>query len=219
MRALVDSPIAPQKVRRCSRRRTRMRHPAHALRQAFWIVCACVLLLPRVAAAQPSRGPDFDGDGRRDRFTVDRREPSVVRVWLSASGTTELIRTRGPVLQVVVTDLDGDHRQELVARGGESRIHVWTHTRTGFRSYRRRHLDAGAIFQPNHRRLADDDSERPGVINNVTFVAFALRLCASPRAPDLEASIAPAPHPAPADRSAPTIDPFAPRPPPTHIPG
>jgi hypothetical protein len=195
-----------------------MRPTALTLRQALWIVCACVLLLPRFAAAEASLVIDFDDDGQRDRFILDHREPSVLHVWLSASNTTQVIRTRVPLLQVIATDLDGDQRPELIARDSESRIHVWTRKHKWFHSYRPHRVVPPVLEQWNHRRIEDQDRESPGVITSTPFAPFALTLCASPRAPGLEVSTAYAPHTAPACRSLTAADPFAPRPPPAHVP-
>ena len=194
--------------------------PAPKLRQAFWVVFACVLLLPAfAAAAERPRPVDLDGDGRHDRFTVDsHRDPSVLRVWLSASNTTHLIRARVPLVQVIAVDLDGDHRPELVARDSESRIRVWTRKGTRFDSYRPREVASRTLQQPNHRTIRDNDSELPDVTTSTAFAPLALALCASPRAPALGHSSACAPQTAPADRSLTAVEPFAARPPPTFIP-
>ena len=101
-----------------------MRHPALTLRQTFWMVCACVLLLPHFAAAEPSLAIDFDAGGRRDRVMMDRLEPSVLHAWRSASDATQVVRTWLPLLQVVAIDLDGDHQPELTARDSEWQIPV-----------------------------------------------------------------------------------------------
>jgi hypothetical protein len=182
------------------------------------MVCACVLLLPHFAAAQTSLAVDFDGDGQRDQFIVDGREPSVLRVWLSASDTTQLIRSHAALLQVIATDLDGDHRPELIARDGKSRIQVWTRKGEGFHRYRPRGGVPGTLKYSNRRSIEDNDREPAGVITNPTFAPLTLMLCASPRAPGLEGSAACAPHTTRACRSLTAIDPFAPRPPPTHVP-
>jgi hypothetical protein len=178
----------------------------------------CALLLPRVATAQPSLAIDLDGDGRRDHVTLDDREPSVLRVWLSASSTTQLIRSRVPLLQVVAADLNGDHHPELIARGSDSQLHVWMRKRSGFHSYRRREAALPTLEHGNRRSLEDSDGEPPGAIPSTPCQPFALTLCASPRAPGLEASIARAPHTARAFRLLTPVDPFAPRPPPAHQP-
>lgn len=197
-----------------------MPHPRLKLRQAFWVVIACVLLLPTfAAAAQRPLAVDLDGDGRHDHFTVDpHREPSVLRVWLSASNTTHLIRTRVALVQVIAVDLDGDHRPELVARDRESRIRIWTRKGERFHSYRPRNVASRTLRQPNHRTIRDNDSELPDLTTSTTFSPLALTLCAQPRAPALDRSSACAPPTAPACRSLTALDPFAARPPPTSIP-
>lgn len=194
-----------------------MRHPVLTLCRAFLTVCACVFLLPTFAAAEASLAIDFDGDGQRDQFRLDRREPSVLHIWLSASDTSHVIRTRLPLLQVVAKDLDGDHRPELIARDTDSQIHVWTRKHKSFHSYRPRDVDPGALRQPNDRTIEDSDSERPGVITNAPFAPFALTLCAATRTPGLESATACAPHTTRAFRSSPAAAPFAPRPPPARI--
>jgi hypothetical protein len=195
-----------------------MSHPALTLRRAFWMVCACVLLLAPVAAAEPSLTIDLDGDGRRDQIMLDGREPSVLHVWLSASGKTQTIRTRVPLLQIVAVDLDGDHRPELIARDSDSQIHVWTRKRKGFHSFRPRHAVSPALARRDIRNIEDRDGEPFGEITSRPCAPFALTLCASPRAPGLEGATARASHAARAGRSLTAVDPFAPRPPPSHVP-
>jgi hypothetical protein len=131
-----------------------------------------------------------------------------------------VIRSRTPLLRIVVGDLDGDHRPELIARGTDSRIHVWTrrHNGFGFRRYRARKVVPVTLEQPESGSVHDDGGEPLSAITALTLVPFALTLCASPRAPALQAS-----HPSPprsprACRSFTAADPFAPRPPPTHVP-
>jgi hypothetical protein len=181
------------------------------------MLCACVLLLPRFAGAAPSAAVDLDGDGRRDRFMVDRREPSILQVWLSGSDTTQVIRTSVQLLHVAVADLDGDHQPELIASDSESQIHVWTRKRQRFHSYRPPDVIPRTITQWTDHSLDDGDEERPGAITSTPFAPFALTLCASPRAPGLDASTSCAPHPARVFGSLTAAAPFAPRPPPTHV--
>lgn len=192
-----------------------MRHPALTLRHAFWIACACVLLLPHFAAAEPSPAVDFDGDGRLDQLALERGELSVLHVWLSASDTTQAIRTRSPLLRVIATDLDADHRPELIALDSNSQIHVWTLERKWFHSYRPRDVGPHTLEQRNRRSIEDTDREPSGVI---TSTPFALTLCASPRRPGLGASTPCAPHTTRGCRSLTAVDPFAPRSPPAHVP-
>src|SRR5436190_561117 len=129
------------------------------LRRAFWMVCAGILLLPRFAAANPALTIDLDGDGRRDQVVLEGREPSIVTVWLSASGSTQAIRTRVPILQIIAVDLDGDRRPELVARGSDSQLHVWTRKRNGFHAYRQRRSLSATGPQRDFRSIDDTDAE------------------------------------------------------------
>jgi hypothetical protein len=203
---------------RYTRRQDRMRHPALTLRHAFWIACACVLLLPQFAAAEPSPVIDFDGDGRRDQFTLERGEPSVIRVWLSKSDTTQMIRTSVRLLRVAATDLDGDHRPELIALDRQSQIHAWTHEHKAFHPYRPRDVVPRARDQRNRRSVEDKDRGPSGAIASTQLAPYALTLCASQRRPGLEASRPCAPRTGRAGRSSTAVDPFAARPPPAHVP-
>lgn len=116
--------------------------PAFALpiRRILLFVCAVALLLvPRIGSAEAVVQTDFDGDGQRDQVKLDRGQPKILQVWLSGTGTTDVIRTRRPVLRVIAADLDGDHRPELIARDTSASLHVWKRdARKGFKSYRPR---------------------------------------------------------------------------------
>ena len=191
-----------------------MHCPVRHFRRAFWIVCTCVLLLPHAAAADPSLSIDLDGDGQRDQVAVDLLEPSILRIWLSASGTTQLIRSHVPLTQIVVADLDGDHRPELIASDGDSRLHVWKRKRNGFRRAHRRHAASTALARETRGSVDDNESEPARVITGTLFAPFALTLSPSPRAPALETFV-PAAVAARAFRSI-SLDLFAPRPPPAH---
>ncbi len=188
--------------------------------QALWILCTFALLAPHAAAADQRLAIDFDGDGRHDRVTLDRREPSVLHVWLSASNTRHVIRSGAPLLRLVASDLDGDDRPELIARDNQSRIHVWTprHHGVGLKRYRARSTAPGLLTHPEKHRVDDTDNEEPAAITGTTSALFALTLHASPIALTLEASHASSPQPPPARGSFTATDPFAPRPPPTRIP-
>jgi hypothetical protein len=66
---------------------------------------ACGLLLlaaPRTYANGSALATDLDGDGRGDRVVVTQDEPSLVRVWLSTTSTTHVIRSAEPVLAVAL---------------------------------------------------------------------------------------------------------------------
>jgi hypothetical protein len=188
-----------------------------SLRRAFWILWACLLLLtPGMAAAgEPSLEVDFDGDGRGDFFAVSHNEPSIVRVWLSASRTTHRIRADVPLQRLAAVDLDGDRRPELIAGDGTLRIHVWTTQRNGFRFYRP-HPGRPAGFTPSTHSGFDDSGGQPsGAIAGASFVPFPPTLRApSVRRPVALVTIAPRPRQARA--SDPTLLAFVPRPPPTH---
>lgn len=95
-------------------------------RRALRLVCfAAALCAPGVASAELPVPADFDGDGRSDTVTVDRTEPSVVRVWLSRTGTSAVLRSKRPLAGVMAADLDGDHRPELILRDVFSHLHIW----------------------------------------------------------------------------------------------
>ncbi len=149
---------------------------------------------------------------------LDLREPSVLHIWLSASDTTQVIRTRARLLQVVATDLDGDHRPELIARDSESRIHVWTRKRKRFHRYRPTDIAPPYTLQERHSRSVEDKDPEPGVITSSPLAPIALTACASLRTPRPEASTACAPRTTHASRSLTAADPFGPRPPPAHVP-
>jgi hypothetical protein len=70
----------------------------------------------------------------------------------------------------------------------------------------------------NPSGAADDDAGTTEEIAIPGSLLFVLALCAAPRAPALEASIACAPRVACACRSFSAADPFTPRPPPSHVP-
>ena len=98
-----------------------------SVRRVLWIVWACaILFLPRVGAAQSPLFIDLDGDGVADVVTHDRAEPSNVRIWLSRTGTSRVIRSPQPLVRVIAADLDGDQRLELVAADARGRLRFWT---------------------------------------------------------------------------------------------
>jgi hypothetical protein len=113
----------------------------HLLRRALWLAfAATIALVPCAGAAERLLTADFDGDGRHDRVAIDHQDPSLLTVWLSATGATEQIRNARPLLRVAALDLDGDHRPELIATDTSAAgLHVWKkHGRRGFRLYHAR---------------------------------------------------------------------------------
>ena len=195
-----------------------MRHRAVTSCRLLALACAVLVLAPRLAAAaEPSLAIDFDGDGRHDRVTLDHRQPSVVHVWLSASDTTHVLSSRYPLQRIAATDLDGDHRPELIVRDGGSRIQIWTHRRTGFFKYRPRRALPNQLTTPARRHVDDSNGEPAGVINGAAFSMSAL-MRASPRVPTLDAcGVRRSDRHARLCRTAAAVDPFAPRPPPAHL--
>src|SRR4051794_19492489 len=104
------------------------------VRRVLRLACVAVaLFVPGVASAElPSA--DFDGDGRPDTITFDRTDPSVLRVWLTRTGTSAVIRSKRPLVGAIAADLDGDHRPELIVRDIFSHLHIWTRDKAqGFR--------------------------------------------------------------------------------------
>ena len=181
-------------------------------RRNLWLLCACLLLLPRLAAAEPSLAVDFDGDGRRDRATVDHRQPFVVHVWLSATDTTHVLLARKPLQGIAASDLDGDHVPELIARDSDSRIHVWTHRRTGFHKVRPRRAPPNGLSRPA-RHVGDEDGQ-PATAFDGTPSSMSSLPRASLRLPQVEDTRAIRIEHAHCHCTAGNADPFAPRPPP-----
>ncbi|MEP6914550.1 MAG: VCBS repeat-containing protein [Acidobacteriota bacterium] len=192
-----------------------MNHPTRRLGRVLWVTLAwLVLVAPLAAAAEESLSADFDGDGRRDQVTLDRREPSTLQVWLSASDTTQVIHTGVPMVRVIAADLDGDQRPELVASDSEWRLQAWTCQRQTFQSYRPHQVVPGTQRQPARRSVDDNDSEPAGVVTGTAFAPLATALCAAPRPPSLAASSRRTPDGTGSSRPFRSVDPFVPRPPP-----
>jgi hypothetical protein len=132
------------------------------LRQALCFACLGVLLLaPRVHAMDAAVAADFDGDGVPDRVTVDRLEPSLVRIWLSRTGTTDVIHSREPLLHIVATDLDGDYRPEIIASKASPGLQIWTRGRKGFRAFHPRRVSRQSDLNVPHPRARDKSNSAP----------------------------------------------------------
>jgi hypothetical protein len=103
------------------------------------LVCLCILLLaPGAEAGRRRVFADFDADGRRDRVTLDAHEPWIVRIWLSATRSTHIIRSAQPLRDVTVVDLNGDRRPELIAINRARGVQVWAKAPDGFVAYAHR---------------------------------------------------------------------------------
>jgi len=132
------------------------------LRRTAWIACACVLLwAPLAAAAERSLAADFDGDGKSDHVAIDRTEPSLLQVWLSTTGRTDVIRNSRALFRILAADLDGDDRPELIATDASpEHLRVWKKSgaRREFLTYAPRRAPARAL-PSTHDRTIDDYSD------------------------------------------------------------
>ncbi|MEQ1912446.1 MAG: hypothetical protein ABMA15_26730, partial [Vicinamibacterales bacterium] len=156
-------------------------------------------------------------DGKRDRVTVDRADPCVLKVWLSAADATWTVRSQTPIVRVAVKDLDGDHRAELIARGRAAGLLVWTTRKhKGFKTFHPRRTTSPSVSHSTRHAVHSDDTDPASGAESAGSSALALLLSNRPRAPargPLTSSQAAAPNPR---RSLP-LDPVAPRPPPTTL--
>src|SRR5215468_1516742 len=140
----------------------------------------CLLLLaPRAEAGHRRLFIDFDADGRRDRVTLDVREPWIVRIWLSATRSTHIIRSAQPLRDIAAVDLDGDHRPELIASTRSRGLQVWTNAPGGFVVYPlRRRPPTRDVSSSDRHRLDKDIDELPLGMGNtrptLTFVVTSL---------------------------------------------
>jgi hypothetical protein len=191
-----------------------MRHPLFKLGPVLWALCASLLLLPHTAVAgEPSLTVDFDGDGQHDSVRLDQDRPSVLRIWLSASDTTQVLVSRGPLHRVAATDLDGDHRPELIASDSESRLHVWTHRARGFRRYQPRQAIPPGLASAPVRRVDGQNREPEEELSGGAFGPPELART-SPPDPTVDATSVCVPPGESASPASPAVQPFSPRPPP-----
>jgi len=191
-----------------------MRTVTAVLGRSFMLACACMLLSSTVArASEPGLVVDLDGDGVHDRAIVDSREPSLLRVWLSTTGGIPTIRSSSPLIRVVATDLDGDHRAELIARDSASGLHVWTRGRKRFHQVRPHSTDASTLAMQKRHAVDDGATDESTGTSWDGASLLGLLLTSQPRAPaSLDLGLAPGSRWS--RRSHLPIDPFAPRPPP-----
>ena len=130
-------------------------------RRGAQLAFVCILLLAgRTQASGESLVADFDGDGRGDRVSLDAQDPSVVRIWLSGTRITHIIRSTQPLRDIRAVDLNGDHHPELIASNRSHGLQVWVKAHAGFRHYRRQRPPSPRdVSHPNRRRV-DDDADR-----------------------------------------------------------
>lgn len=185
------------------------------LRRVVWLAFTCFLLCGHVAAAaELSVTGDLDGDGKRDRVTFDRADPQVLKVWLSSANTTWTVRTRIPIVRIVVKDLDGDHRAELIARGKAPGLLVWTAKKhKGIRTFRPRRTTAPSVSRSTRHTVRNESPETTSGAESPGSSAVPLLLSSQPRAPAPVASTR-VETATPAPRRHFSFDALAPRPPP-----
>ena len=126
-------------------------------------LCALVCSAPAYANTTGTFA-DFDGDGHGDRVTIDAAEPSIVRIWLSATRSTHVIHSAQPLQAITTADLNGDHRAEVIASTRLSGLHVWTKSQSGFRAYRRQRSNARHFDRQDRHTINDQDDDAAGTI-------------------------------------------------------
>jgi hypothetical protein len=191
-----------------------MRALARVLRSPVWLALLWLIGGAQVAAAADAWVvADFDGDGHRDRAALDRRDPSLLRVWLSTTRSTALVHNTAPVVGIGAHDLDGDRRAELIVGTRLSGLRVWTTRRHGFSPFRSWRMTSGALALPSHHGVDDEPIDRPAAVGSE---APTLRLAVTStlvRAPIPIAAVLP-PCLGVDLRSALLLAPSGPRPPP-----
>lgn len=188
---------------------------ASRLARVLWCVCACALLFaPRATAGERAFAGDFDGDGRGDHVTFNGADPTVLRVWLSATGTTDVIRSSEPLLYVAAADLDGDHRAELIATQRSRGFQVWTKKARGFHAFRPIRAVAPLGIGHSGRGVFDDEPPfEAGSTDSPTPLAASAVVSARLDAP-IAGSLIESPSLARGPTASPCLNPLAPRPPP-----
>jgi hypothetical protein len=191
-----------------------MRHIDPTLRRGMHLAFLCAFVFATRANAAGRVIADFDGDGRGDHVTLDAVDARVVRIWFSATRTTEIIRSPQPLRDIAAVDLNGDRHPELVASNRSHGLQVWMKAHAGFRHYRRKRRAAPRdIGHPERRRVDGDTGSDAAAIGGAKPVPVSLAV--GPRRRSLIAAVrCNAPDVTHAARSALPDSPFAPRPPP-----
>jgi hypothetical protein len=153
--------------------------------RTLWLVFFCVLCLaPRARASEPAIAADLDGDGHRDRITIQREEPFALRIWLSTVGTTEVVRSREPILHVAAADLDGDRRLEVIASSGSLRLKIWTKKGDRFRTYSPERVSRPEIIgRPTGHAQEPESADELSATFDFRVDPAAFSSMARPRAP------------------------------------
>ena len=179
----------------------------------LWIL----LLAARAEAGHRRLFADFDADGRRDHVTVDAREPWIVRIWLSATRSTHIIRSPQPLRGITAVDLNGDRRPELIFSSRSHGLQVWTKAPGGFVAYPHRPRPPTRDISGSTRHRVDDNSdELPPVLAAASGTLAAAVTSLNPWAAVPDIASPRAGHPRDS-RSTLRLAPLAPRPPPLFI--
>jgi len=193
-------------------------HPLMRIARPLALACLCLFLLaPGAEAGRRKLFADFDADGRRDRVTLDAREPWIVRIWLSATRSTHIIRSAQPLRDITVVDLNGDRRPELIATSRSHGLQVWTKAPTGFVAYPRHRRPFGREVGGRGRHRVDDERDElpPGITTaKLTPGLQASSINRRPASPHVGRRGAKQP---PGGRAAVSLVPLSPRPPPAAI--
>ncbi len=141
--------------------------PRSRIIRTVLLVGLCIALLaPRAEAGRRRLFADFDADGRRDRVTLDAHEPWIVRIWLSATRSTHIIRSAQPLRAITAVDLNGDRRPELIVSNRSRGLQVWTKAPSGFVAYRHRARPPTRQASGSGRHRLDDNEQSPPEITN-----------------------------------------------------
>jgi hypothetical protein len=177
------------------------------------VICAMAFFCAASAVAGERVVADLDGDGVRDHVSLSRRDPTLVRVWLSSTRQIDVIRSREPILHIAAADLDGDARKELVARGPAS-LRVWSRRSGHFQKYRPRHRPIARRISRarNHASNADplcaelSATEYSAIAPSLDSILLAV--------PPLRRGWTDTANPVRGPTSSAPVHPFTPRPPP-----
>jgi hypothetical protein len=118
-----------------------------------------LLIGATVAGAAPAVIADFDGDSQPDRAELSHREPSAVRIWLSTTRRTSIIRSSTRILSLAARDLDGDRRAELIASKASAGLQIWTKRRHGFAAFHPKHVTLSTLAPPACHGVDDGTAE------------------------------------------------------------
>ena len=190
---------------------------SHVIRTLLLVSLCSLLLAPRAEAGHRGLFADLDADGRRDQVTVDGHEPWIVRIWLSATRSTHIIRSPQPLRGITAVDLNGDRRPELIFSNLSHGLQVWTSAPGGFVAYPHRPRPPTDDISGSARHRVDDQSDElpPGIAGASTTLAVAVTTL-NPWAavPDTRG---PRPNQPRDGRSTFRVAPLSPRPPPILI--